>query len=226
MPNGQEITDSLSLNLYTYCWNNPVMYYDPDGHKPTTRRLMSQGVRDAEWASYELTTEIAREMLTIDMKTERVFTVIDGQLVETEQEVPDLSSLAPVGKLKKAGKAVKVATVATANNATKAATTSAAKLNTISQSTLQKKFKHAADFGVKGNWSKNNGELFNQAVIKHVDSVKNPISGTYRGTQKVTHYYDSKTGLNVMVDSSGNFISGWKLSPKQIKHLLENGNVQ
>ena len=30
--NGQEIDDPLSLNLYTYCGNNPVNFVDPSGH--------------------------------------------------------------------------------------------------------------------------------------------------------------------------------------------------
>lgn len=28
-----DLNDSLSLNLYTYCSNNPIMYWDPTGHK-------------------------------------------------------------------------------------------------------------------------------------------------------------------------------------------------
>jgi len=32
MPNGQEITDPLSLNKYTYCHNNPIFHSDPTGH--------------------------------------------------------------------------------------------------------------------------------------------------------------------------------------------------
>jgi hypothetical protein len=32
MPNGQEIIDLLSLNLYTYCVNNPIRYRDPSGY--------------------------------------------------------------------------------------------------------------------------------------------------------------------------------------------------
>jgi RHS repeat-associated protein len=32
MPNGQQLIDPLSLNLYTYCHNNPIMYVDEDGH--------------------------------------------------------------------------------------------------------------------------------------------------------------------------------------------------
>ncbi|MDR7811501.1 RHS repeat domain-containing protein [Lacrimispora sp.] len=32
LPNMQEVFDPLSLNLYTYCHNNPVFYSDPTGH--------------------------------------------------------------------------------------------------------------------------------------------------------------------------------------------------
>jgi len=38
-----------------------------------------------------------------------------------------------------------------------------------------------------------------------------PIQGTYRGLP-VTHYVDPNTGLNVIRDASGNFLSGWKLN--------------
>lgn len=31
-PNGQSIIDPLSLNLYTYCYNNPLRYRDPSGN--------------------------------------------------------------------------------------------------------------------------------------------------------------------------------------------------
>ena len=31
LPNGQEVADSLSLNLYTYCHNNPILFFDPSG---------------------------------------------------------------------------------------------------------------------------------------------------------------------------------------------------
>jgi hypothetical protein len=68
--------------------------------------------------------------------------------------------------------------------------------------------------------------LFSNAILDHIDSVKNPIAGTYRGTTHVTHYYDSATGIDVMVDSAQNFVGGWKLSSQQVENLLRNGNVQ
>jgi hypothetical protein len=34
MHNEQELIDPLSLNLYTYCYNNPVLYFDQSGNNP------------------------------------------------------------------------------------------------------------------------------------------------------------------------------------------------
>jgi len=34
MQSGQNIVDPLSLNLYAYCWNNPIRYIDPTGNHP------------------------------------------------------------------------------------------------------------------------------------------------------------------------------------------------
>jgi len=59
-----------------------------------------------------------------------------------------------------------------------------------------------------------------------MNSVKNPISGTYRGNMEVYHFYDAKTGLNTMIDKSGDFVGGWKLSADQIANLLRSGNIQ
>lgn len=35
MPNDAEVDDPLSLNLYTYCGSNPILYIDPSGHTAT-----------------------------------------------------------------------------------------------------------------------------------------------------------------------------------------------
>ncbi len=91
---------------------------------------------------------------------------------------------------------------------------------------LQKKFKHAVDFGIDGNANKQGLAEFENAIKGHIDLPETMnIKGKYRWDQDVYHYFNPKTNLDVMTDMDGNFISGWKLSEKQISDLLEKGNV-
>jgi RHS repeat-associated protein len=90
---------------------------------------------------------------------------------------------------------------------------------------LQAKFKHAADFGVAGNYSKANAAEFSRAIHQHINNpVISAIEGTYH-KQAVTHYLNPSTGLNVMADATGNFISGWSLSPSQLQNVLTHGGL-
>lgn len=92
-------------------------------------------------------------------------------------------------------------------------------------SQLASKFKHAKDFGVAGNYSKANAAQFSRAIHQHVNSPGvRAIQGTYH-KQPVTHYLDPSTGLNVMADQAGTFISGWKLSPGQLQNVLTHGGL-
>ncbi|PWE39728.1 colicin D domain-containing protein [Pseudomonas prosekii] len=90
---------------------------------------------------------------------------------------------------------------------------------------LQKKFKHAEDFGVAGNYSPDNVKKFNLAVQNHLNApgVKE-ISGTYRGSP-VTFHTDASTGLTVIQNPNGSFLSGWKLNPQQLHHVLKDGKL-
>ena len=84
---------------------------------------------------------------------------------------------------------------------------------------------HAQDFGFLGN--KNNQTLtdFNLALESHVfASNTKVIEGTYRGLP-VTHFVDPNTGLNVIRDANGDFLSGWKLSADQLKNVLSRGSL-
>jgi RHS repeat-associated protein len=90
---------------------------------------------------------------------------------------------------------------------------------------LQKKFKHANDFGVSGNYNSANASKFQKAIEDHLANADTKvINGTYRG-QSVTHYVNPNTGLNVMKDASGNFLSGWKLNPSQLTNVLTRGKL-
>lgn len=90
---------------------------------------------------------------------------------------------------------------------------------------LQAKFKHAEDFGVVGNYSKENAAKFSSAINQHINSVGvETINGTYRG-QSVIHYLNTKSGLNVISSPSGQFISGWKLNSAQLQNVLKHGGL-
>jgi len=89
---------------------------------------------------------------------------------------------------------------------------------------LQKKFKHASDFGITGNYNNMNAEAFKKAIISHFLN-KNTIliPGTYRGVP-VNHYYNRTTKINVICKDK-KFLSCWKLSGMQEFHIITMGSL-
>lgn len=95
----------------------------------------------------------------------------------------------------------------------------------ISDKQLQKKFKHAKDFGVEGNYSKANADKFKKSIEDHVANPNTKVvNGTYKG-QPATIYTDPNSGLAVITKPNGDFVSGWKLSPDQLGHVMSHGNL-
>lgn len=89
---------------------------------------------------------------------------------------------------------------------------------------FQSKFKHAQIFGIKGNANKQNLEAYKKAVEQHIKSANTIVKkGTYH-KKTVTHYYNEKTGINVIRDNNGQFKSAWKLTKLQKEHI-KNGNL-
>jgi len=93
------------------------------------------------------------------------------------------------------------------------------------QRQLQRKFRHAADFGVTGNYSRANATEFSRAIDRHLNAPgTRQIAGTYRGNS-VVHNVDPATGLNVIEDTAGNFVSGWRLNAGQLRNVLTRGSL-
>jgi hypothetical protein len=92
---------------------------------------------------------------------------------------------------------------------------------------LQKGFtKHGADFGLTGNWNPRRAAEFSAAVNQHVNSPGvRAISGSYRGVPGYTHYLNPQTGLNVVVDSAGEYVTGFRLGANQLNDVLTKGNL-
>ena len=92
-------------------------------------------------------------------------------------------------------------------------------------SQLQKKLKHAGDFDLPTKYTKENLLNFKEAIKEHMNATTTTkIYGTYRG-QQVTHYLDKKTGLNVIIDNKGEFLSTWKLNNSQLNNLINRGSL-
>ena len=90
---------------------------------------------------------------------------------------------------------------------------------------LQRKFKHAVDFGVMGKYSRQRAAMFERVIRAHIeDETTLMIPGTYRG-EPVTHFVNPQTGLNVMRDIQGAFVSGWRLTLVQLTNVLVRGSL-
>ncbi len=95
----------------------------------------------------------------------------------------------------------------------------------FSRRQLQKKFKHADDFGVGGKYNEENAYKYQEKLETHinVDSTLT-IVGSYRG-RDVVYYIDTETRLSVISDVEGNFHSGWKLNRQQLECILKTGKL-
>lgn len=93
-------------------------------------------------------------------------------------------------------------------------------LTTVSQ--LQKKFKHAADFGITGIYNRQRGYEFYSAINQHINAEGTQIiNGTFRNASNpVIFYMNPKTGLTVVSTPGGEFITGMKLNNGQVNDIL------
>jgi filamentous hemagglutinin len=91
---------------------------------------------------------------------------------------------------------------------------------------LDKKFKHAEDFGVSTT-KKNPGTLsqYQQALQSHLNTSSTYLHGTYQYVPDSLVYFNSVTNNVVVVGRSGEFITGWRLTPgtPQFENYLKNG---
>lgn len=79
---------------------------------------------------------------------------------------------------------------------------------------VQKKFKHAADFGIKGSYNSINAKQFLNALKNVVNNPTEVYKSTYHSKDVIVYI---KNGLGVLTEIDGKFISGWKLSSDQLK---------
>ncbi|MBF6064932.1 hypothetical protein IU494_30260 [Nocardia terpenica] len=90
---------------------------------------------------------------------------------------------------------------------------------------VEKKYKHAPDFGVTDPRGKGGFDKFAQAVKWVVDDPATiHIKGSYRGQPAILNY-DPNGSLIVVQDMDGQFVSGWKLNDDQTQSVLNRGKL-
>ena len=98
--------------------------------------------------------------------------------------------------------------------------------SSISQAQLEKKWKHAPDFGITTT-KRNPATLadFGKAVSNHLDDVATIEKGTYLYVPDSKVFFNPNTNLVAILDKNGNFVSGWKLIPgtPQFENFIKNG---
>lgn len=99
-------------------------------------------------------------------------------------------------------------------------------LTGVTQKQLDKKFKHASDFGVVT--TKKNPETLAQyesAIKAHMASPSTAQQGTYGFVKDSKVFFNSTTNNAVLLDALGGFVIGFKLSPEtqQFDNFMKNG---
>jgi RHS repeat-associated protein len=207
------LVDPQRWNRYTYVGNRPMRLVDPDG------RGWASALFKVGKAVYK-GADIATEFYGI---YEDAKTVVARDSTPGERAWAGLSLASEIWSPVSIGDAKGLASFALRHSDEAGAVS---RIAGFSDSSLMKGFmKHGEDFGLTGNWNPQRSAEFSRAINMHINrSDIQVISGTYRG-QKVSHYLDPRTGLNVMLDESGNYLSGWRLGDDQLESVLSSGRL-
>lgn len=101
-------------------------------------------------------------------------------------------------------------------------------------SQLQKKYKHAEDFGLSLNYSKSNAKKYQDAIISHLNDESTIKYGTYLFSNGSEVYYNEVTGIAVVLKADGSFITAFIPSDEdkngeitnQLTNYLKNGALK
>ncbi|HFI5335244.1 TPA: colicin D domain-containing protein [Serratia liquefaciens] len=86
---------------------------------------------------------------------------------------------------------------------------------------LDKKFKHASDFGI-ADTKKNSVTLtqYRDAIEAHLKDRDTVKKGTYRREKESKVYFNPKNMRVAIIKANGDFLSGWKINPD-----ADNGRI-
>jgi RHS repeat-associated protein len=210
-----------SFNRYAYANNNPYKFIDPDGRSALLHTYKNQSLNDAVrmGAPGNRALEVGLNSAGTGLAT--IVAVRAGG-----------AGLAYVGAICGASplcvaamEAFAIANMADGEDGPPSGKVAAS--FTLRQ--LEKKFKHASDFGI--TTTKRNRETFAQFELKINNHLSDPNTihkGTYGWVDDSKVFYNSKTNNAVVLDKSDNFVTGFKLAPgtKQYEKYMKDGHLQ
>lgn len=212
-----KLDNPQSLNLYSYVLNNPLRSTDPDGHGCwSSWSSMGQCLSNLSNYGHAVTNADLNGALASD--AQNALKTLNAAGVQIGG-VPAAQALQ--------GKSNKdiVDALAGAQSALASGTMGSVALN-FDTSQLQHEFSHAGDFGINGNWNKQAGQDFQQALE---DIVKNPSTKestiTFRGEAGYKAYLDPQSGKAVIFKPNGDFHAAWSLSADQVRAMVVNGKL-
>jgi hypothetical protein len=95
----------------------------------------------------------------------------------------------------------------------------------VTTAQLESKFKHAKAFGVLENRGKPGFHAFEQRLREFLaDPTTTRIRGTYRGKRAILSYSE-RSRLVVVQSEDGAFASGWRMTSRQVKFVVEKGRL-
>lgn len=93
----------------------------------------------------------------------------------------------------------------------------------VSAGQVEKKFKHAADFGVTGSRGREGFDAFRRALAEFVADPRTiRIWGSYRG-ERVVLSFNRRSRLVVVQKADGRFVTGWRMTASQLRHVSAKG---
>jgi hypothetical protein len=196
------------VNRYAYAGNDPINAVDAEGTKKKAKKAAAAAVT----------------LGTITVSAPRPTSpnpAPDGTVEATKLAmglIPILTKAAP--------KAIPAAKNGVPSPAEVAATIARSRVANFSQTQLDKKFKHAADFGIVT--TKKNPETlakFEAALKSHIHDADTVQRGTYGYDSGSKVLFNPKTNNVVILDKADGFVTGFKLDPGtgQYANYIKNG---
>ena len=206
-----------SLNLYSYVLNNPLRSTDPDGHGCwSSWSSFGQCLSNLSNYGHAVTNADLNAALASDAQKALKTMTAAGLYIGGKPAAQALQ-----------GKSNKDIVDALAGAQTALTTGNMGSIAlSFDTSQLQHEFSHAGDFGIKGNWNKQAGQDFQQALE---DIVRDPNTKeytiTFRGEAGYKAYLDPQSGKAVIFKPNGDFHAAWSLSADQVRSVVVNGKL-